>query len=135
MNRNYTRKDYFDITLDIKKKIPDCAITTDIIVGFPGEERKDFLQTIDMVKKIRFNRAFTFIYSPRTGTRAAIMEDHIPLDEKKKWFRELLEIQNIISFEENNKLIGRKLEGLVEGNGPKDGVLLEGGMEKNTIVN
>jgi len=88
-----------------------------------------------MVKKIRFNRAFTFIYSPRTGTRAAIMEDHIPLDEKKKWFRELLEIQNIISSEENKKLVGKKFEVLVEGKSAKDGILLEGRMENNTIVN
>ncbi|HEY4695689.1 MAG TPA: tRNA (N6-isopentenyl adenosine(37)-C2)-methylthiotransferase MiaB [Candidatus Hydromicrobium sp.] len=135
MNRNYTREDYFNIIENIKKKILDCAITTDIIVGFPGEEREDFLQTIDMVKKIRFNRAFTFIYSPRTGTKAAKMEDHITLDEKKKWFRELLEIQNIISSEENKKLVGKKFEVLVEGKSAKDGILLKGRMENNTIVN
>ncbi|MFA5014947.1 MAG: tRNA (N6-isopentenyl adenosine(37)-C2)-methylthiotransferase MiaB [Actinomycetota bacterium] len=135
MNRSYTRKGYFDIIKNIRNKIPDCAITTDIIVGFPGEEKKDFLQTLDMVKKIRFNRAFTFIYSPRTGTRAAGIEDRIPLVEKKKWFRQLLEIQNTISFEENNKLIGRKFEVLVEGRSSKNNDLLEGRMENNTIIN
>jgi len=135
MNRNYTRKDYFGIIENIKNKIPDCAITTDIIVGFPGEEKEDFLKTMDMVKKIRFNRAFTFIYSPRAGTRAAGMEDRITMDEKKQWFRQLLEIQNTISFEENNKLIGRRFEVLVEGNSSKNNTLLEGRMENNTIVN
>jgi len=135
MNRNYTEKDYTGIIENIRNKIPDCAITTDIIVGFPGEEREDFLDTLEMVRKIRFNRAFTFIYSPRAGTRASDMEDRIPLDEKKKWFRQLLEVQNTISFEENNKLIDRKFEVLVEGNSPKNNALLEGRMENNTIVN
>ena len=135
MNRNYTRKDYFNIIENIKNKIPDCAISTDIIVGFPGEENEDFLQTMDMVKKIRFNRAFTFIYSPRAGTRASGIEDRIPLDEKKKWFRLLLEVQKTISFEENNKLIGKRFKVLVEGNSSKNNDLLGGRMENNTIVN
>ncbi len=135
MNRNYTREDYLNIIENIKKKIPDCAVTTDIIVGFPGEEREDFLQTLDMLKKIKFNRAFTFIYSPRTGTKAAEMRDYVPLNEKKKWFKELLETQNTISYQENKKLVGKKFEVLVEGNSAKDGILLEGRMENNTIVN
>lgn len=84
MNRNYKREDYLNIIKYIKKKIPDCAITTDIIVGFPGEEREDFLKTLDMVKEVRFNRAFTFIYSSRIGTKASKMKDYIPPDEKKK---------------------------------------------------
>lgn len=135
MNRNYTGRDYIGIIENIRKKIPDCAITTDIIVGFPGEEKEDFLRTLDIVKKIRFTRAFTFIYSPRAGTRASLMEDRISLEEKKKWFRQLLEVQNTISLEENNKLIGRKFEVLVEGSSPKNNAFLEGRMENNTIVN
>jgi tRNA-2-methylthio-N6-dimethylallyladenosine synthase len=135
MNRNYKREDYLNIIKDIKKKIPDCAITTDIIVGFPGEARGDFLKTLDMVKEVRFNRAFTFIYSSRAGTKASKMKDYIPPDEKRKWFRELLETQNIISSEENKKLVGKKFEVLVEGKSRKEGVLLEGRMENNTIVN
>lgn len=135
MNRNYTGRDYIGIIENIRIKIPDCAITTDIIVGFPGEEKEDFLRTLDIVKKVRFTRAFTFIYSPREGTRASLMEDRVPLEEKKKWFRQLLEVQNAISFEENNKLIGRKFEVLVDGSSPKNNALLEGRMENNTIVN
>ncbi|TET14341.1 MAG: tRNA (N6-isopentenyl adenosine(37)-C2)-methylthiotransferase MiaB [Actinobacteria bacterium] len=135
MNRNYTREDYLNIIENIREEIPDCSITTDIIVGFPGEERYDFLETLDMVRKVRFNRAFTFIYSPREGTKASKIKDHILLEEKKKWFKELLETQNRISDEENKKFIGKKFKVLVEGKSVKDGNLLEGRMENNTIVN
>jgi len=135
MNRNYTREDYLKIIENIKEEIPDCSITTDIIVGFPGEERYDFLETLDMVRKVRFNRAFTFIYSPREGTKASKIKDYILLEEKKKWFNELLETQNRISNEENKKFIGKKFKVLVEGKSTKDGNLLEGRMENNTIVN
>jgi len=135
MNRNYTREDYLNIIENIREEIPDCSITTDIIVGFPGEERYDFLETLDMVRKVRFNRAFTFIYSPREGTKASEIKDYILLEEKKKWFKELLETQNRISDEENKKFIGKKFKVLVEGKSAKDGNLLEGRMENNTIVN
>ncbi len=135
MNRNYTREDYLKIIENIKEEIPDCSITTDIIVGFPGEERYDFLETLDMVRKVRFNRAFTFIYSPREGTKASEIKDYILPEEKKKWFKELLETQNRISDEENKKFIGKKFKVLVEGKSAKDGNLLEGRMENNTIVN
>ncbi len=135
MNRNYTREDYLDIIKNIRKKIPQCSITTDMIVGFPGEERKDFLETLDMVKRVRFSRAFTFIYSPRKGTAAAKMKDYIPPGEKRKWFRELLETQNGISYEENKKFVDRKFEVLVEGKSTKDNSMLEGRMENNIIVN
>ncbi len=135
MNRNYTREDYLNIIENIREEIPDCSITTDIIVGFPGEERYDFLETLDMVRKVRFNRAFTFIYSPREGTKASEIKDYILLEEKKKWFKELLETQNRISDEENKKFIGKKFKVLVEGKSAKDGNLLKGRMENNTIVN
>jgi len=135
MNRNYTREDYLNIIENIREEIPDCSITTDIIVGFPGEERDDFLETLDMVRKVRFNRAFTFIYSPREGTRASKIKDYILSEEKKKWFKELLENQNRISYEENKKFAGKKFEVLVEGRSKKGANLLEGRMENNTIVN
>jgi len=135
MNRNYTREDYLNIIKNIKKKIPDCAITTDIIVGFPGEEREDFLKTLDMVKEVRFNRAFTFIYSPRAETKASKIKDCIPPEEKRRWFRELVETQNKISYEKNKNFVGKKFEALVEGKSRKNDMLLEGRMENNTIVN
>jgi tRNA-2-methylthio-N6-dimethylallyladenosine synthase len=135
MNRNYTIEDYLNIIENIREEIPDCSITTDIIVGFPGEERDDFLETLDMVRKVRFNRAFTFIYSPREGTRASKIKDYILSEEKKKWFKELLENQNRISYEENKKYISKKFKVLVEGRSKKGVNLMEGRMENNTIVN
>lgn len=135
MNRKYTGKDYLDIIKNIRKEIPECSITTDIIVGFPGEEEKDFLDTLKIVKKAGFSRAFTFIYSPRDGTEAAGMHDCVPQKEKKRWFKELVETQNKISYEENKKLVGRKLEVLVEGNSAGGCSMLEGRLDNNTIVN
>jgi tRNA-2-methylthio-N6-dimethylallyladenosine synthase len=88
-----------------------------------------------MVRKVRFNRTFTFIYSPREGTKASKMKDYILTEEKKKWFKELLENQNRISYEENIKYIGKKFEVLIEGRSKKGTNLLEGRMENNTIVN
>lgn len=134
MNRKYTRDRFMKIVEDIYSNIEECTITTDIIVGFPGEERKDFDDTMDIVRRARFDRAFTFIYSPRQGTSAARMEDRIPAAEKKKWFEELLEVQNQISFEKNSKYKGKKLEVLVEGFSPKNQELLQGRTENNTVV-
>jgi len=135
MNRGYTREDYLNIVENIRNIIPECSITTDIIVGFPGEERKDFLDTLDMIERVRFNRAFTFIYSPRAGTKAAELEDRIQPAEKRKWFKELLEVQNRISYGENKKLANKKFEVLVEGKSTKGNNMLEGRMENNEIVN
>jgi tRNA-2-methylthio-N6-dimethylallyladenosine synthase len=135
MRRKYTREDYLGIIDKINKEIPECLVTTDIIVGFPGEERKDFLKTLDVVQKSRFNRSFTFIYSPRNGTLAAKMDDYIPHSEKKNWFNELVYIQNNISYEENIKFIGREFKVLVEGISVKDSRMLSGRMENNIIVN
>ena len=135
MNRGYTGEQYLDIIENIRNSIGRSTITTDIIVGFPGEERKDFEDTLDMVQKVRFARAFTFIYSPREGTGASKMEDMVSLEEKKKWFDELLQLQNQISLEENEKFTGEKVEVLVEGKSHKDDELLEGRMENNTVIN
>ncbi|MEA2016573.1 MAG: tRNA (N6-isopentenyl adenosine(37)-C2)-methylthiotransferase MiaB [Actinomycetota bacterium] len=135
MRRKYTREDYLGIIYEIKREIPDCSITTDVIVGFPGEEKKDFLETIDVVKKSRFIRAFTFIYSPRKGTLAAKMDDYISYTDKKRWFNELVEVQNRISYEENNKFIGNKYKVLVEVISRKNPEILSGRMENNIIVN
>jgi len=135
MNRKYSREKYLDIIDNIRNSISNSTITSDIIVGFPGEERKDFEDTLDMVKKVRFGRAFTFIYSPREGTDASKMEDPVSLEEKKKWFSELLQVQNQISCEENEKFSGRKVEVLVEGKSHKDDKLLKGRMGNNIVIN
>jgi tRNA-2-methylthio-N6-dimethylallyladenosine synthase len=135
MNRKYSREDFINLVNMIKKEIPDCSITTDIIVGFPGEDYKNFNSTLEIVKKLKFNRAFTFIYSKRNGTKAFEMLDSVPVEEKKKWFKELLDTQNNISYEENSKLVGKKFKVLVEGLSTKKGLKLEGRLENNTIVN
>ena len=108
MNRKYTVSEFLKIIDFARKELPDCSITTDIIVGFPGEDRNDFLETLNIMKKVRFSRAFTFIYSPRKGTKAYSMADNVTMQEKKEWFRELVEVQNKISYEENKKLVGKK---------------------------
>jgi tRNA-2-methylthio-N6-dimethylallyladenosine synthase len=135
MNRKYTAKKYEDLFYKIKERIPECAITTDIIVGFPGEKEEDFSKTLELVKKLRFNRAFTFLYSSRKGTKAEEYDDPVPILEKKKWFKELLDTQNTISLAENMKMTGKDFEALIESESTKKSSRLEGRLENNTIVN
>lgn len=132
MNRKYNQKSYLKIIENIRQSIPDCSITTDIIVGFPGENREDFLQTLKTVKKARFNRAFTFIYSKRENTKASEMEDVVPDWQKKEWFSELLELQNHISYTENQNLVGKKFKALVES--ITDNGMLEARLENSAII-
>lgn len=135
MDRKYTAKEYEDLFYKIKERIPDCAVTTDIIVGFPGEKEKDFNKTLELVKKLKFSRAFTFLYSSRRGTKAETFEDSVPIAEKKKWFKQLLDTQNTISFTENMKMTGKVFKALVESENTKKSSRLEGRLENNTIVN
>lgn len=96
MNRRYTKEQYLALAEKIKTAIPDISLTTDIIVGFPGETEEDFQETLDVVRKVRFDSAFTFIYSKRTGTPAAAMENQVPEDVVKNRFDRLLkEVQDI----------------------------------------
>jgi tRNA-2-methylthio-N6-dimethylallyladenosine synthase len=135
MNRKYTAYEFLKIIDFARKELPDCLITTDIIVGFPGEDRNDFLETLNIMREVRFSRAFTFIYSPREGTKAYSMADNITIQEKKEWFRELVEVQNKISYEENKKLVGKKFGVLVEGKSKKDGDILTGRLGNSALVN
>jgi tRNA-2-methylthio-N6-dimethylallyladenosine synthase len=135
MNRKYTAKEYEDLFYKIKERIPDCAVTTDIIVGFPGEQEEDFNKTLELVRKLRFTRAFTFLYSSRRGTKAETFDDFVPALEKKKWFKQLLDTQNTISLEENMKMTEKVFEALVESESMKKSGRLEGRLENNTIVN
>ncbi|HEY0089684.1 MAG TPA: tRNA (N6-isopentenyl adenosine(37)-C2)-methylthiotransferase MiaB, partial [Candidatus Lokiarchaeia archaeon] len=135
MNRKYTREDYMNLYHSIRSELPDCSITTDIIVGFPGENEDDFLKTLDLVKNLRFDRAFTFIYSKRKGTVAEKIPDNVALNIKKQWFKELVELQNLISLEQNKKMVGLKFEVLVEGYSNKKDGQLKGRMKNNMIVN
>ncbi len=114
MNRKYTKEHYLGLVDKLKKEIPDVAITTDIIVGFPGETEEDFLETVDIVKRVQYDSAFTFLYSVREGTKAAEMEDQVPDDVKHDRFDRLLDVLYPIVLERNRECIGRVYPVLVE---------------------
>lgn len=135
MKRGYTREEYLKIVATLREHMPSCSITTDLIVGFPGEEEEDFEQTLDLVQRLRFDQTFTFLYSSREGTVAAKMEDNVPKSIKRERFDRLLELQDRISFEINQTLIGRTAEVLVEGVSKKDKNVLSGRTQTNKTVN
>ena len=118
MNRKYTVEQYLDIVDYIKEKMPDVGITSDIMIGFPGETEEDFIQTCELVKKVRFSNAFTFVYSPRKGTPAATMEQ-IPADIKKSRITRLVKLQNDITKQLSDEYLGNTYEILVEDVNPK----------------
>lgn len=134
MNRKYTREKYLEEVQKIKEAMPDIAITTDIIVGFPGETEEDFLDTMDIVKQVRYDSAFTFIYSKRTGTPAAKMENQVPKDVIKDRFDRLLDEIQKISAEETQKRIGSIQPVLVEDVNSHDNSLMTGRLSHNTLV-
>ena len=114
MNRRYTKEQYLALAAKIKAAMPDIHLTTDIIVGFPGETEEDFEETLDVVRRVRFDSAFTFIYSPRTGTPAAKMPDQVPPEVVKERFPRLLELVQKIGSEESLRELGQTLPALVE---------------------
>lgn len=114
MNRRYTVEDYLGKVAKIRDIIPNCAITTDIIVGFPTETEKEFEETVSLAEKVRYDGAFTFVYSPREGTKAAAMDGQIPADVKKDRIMRLVDIQNEINREESSKYVGSTVEILFE---------------------
>ena len=115
MNRRYTVEHYLELVESARKWMPDLTITSDIIVGFPGETEAECDETIALLEKVRFDSLFTFIYSRREGTRAATMSDPATRQEKQKWFDKLLAVQNRISREKNAQYVGKTLEVLVDG--------------------
>lgn len=123
MNRHYDREKYLEIIRYAKERIPDVSLTSDIIVGFPGETYEDFKETLSLVEEVGFTSLFTFIYSPREGTPAAKMDDPISYEEKNKWFQELLALQESISAKRCASMVGNTYKVLVEGLTNKEGVL------------
>ena len=115
MNRGYTKEKYLALIDMIRKYVPDAAITTDIIVGFPGETEEDFAETLDVVRRVGFTSAFTFIYSKRSGTPAAKMENQVPLAVKKERLNRLMALQNESSLHCHEKLVGKTVEVLADG--------------------
>lgn len=134
MNRRYTKESYLEVAQKIRTAIPDISITTDIIVGFPGETDEDIEETINVVEKIRYDSAFTFIYSKRSGTPAAVFEDQVPEEVNKERFDRLLSVVQKISREMTKRFDGQIVEVLVEEENQQDASLVTGRMSNNTIV-
>lgn len=134
MNRKYTKNQYLELVEKIRKAMPDISLTTDIIVGFPGETEEDFLETVDVVEKVRYDSAFTFIYSKRTGTPAAVMEDQIPEEVIKDRFDRLLVRVQAIGREMSARDTGTVQEVLVEEQNEHDKTLMTGRLSNNILV-
>ena len=134
MNRHYDKEQYLTIVNKLRKEIPDVAITTDIIVGFPGETEEDFLETVDVVKQVEYDSAFTFIYSKRTGTPAAAMENQCDEAEVKCHFDRLLQEVSEISTRKAHALEGKVLPVLAEEINGQDASLITGRLDNNSVV-
>jgi tRNA-2-methylthio-N6-dimethylallyladenosine synthase len=134
MNRKYTREHYLELVGKMRDRIPGIAITSDLIVGFPGESEEDFKDTLDMVNRVRFDAAFTFLYSPRQGTRAAELTDQIPIEIKKLRLNELMKVQYQIAKEINSSLEGSVQEVFVEGPSKTNAEKLMARTRTNRIV-
>ena len=125
MNRRYTKNEYLALVDLARSYMPDVIITSDIIVGFPGETYEEFCDTLDVIKRVRFDALFTFIYSKRTGTPAAQMPDDTPKQEKQRRFDELLQVQNTISEQKHRQYVGKTLRALVTGKSDNDSYPLD----------
>ncbi|MGN1205676.1 MAG: tRNA (N6-isopentenyl adenosine(37)-C2)-methylthiotransferase MiaB [Eubacterium sp.] len=134
MNRRYTKEQYLDLVRKIKDKVPNIALTTDLIVGFPGETEEDFEETLDVVRKVRYDSVYSFIYSKRTGTPAATMEDQVPEDVVKKRFARLLDVIHEISTEITDDQEGEIVEALMEEVNDHDETLITGRLSSNAVV-
>ena len=120
MNRRYTREKYLELVRMAREKMPDISLTSDIIVGFPGETYEEFQETLSLVREVKYTSLFTFIYSAREGTPAAKMDDPVPHSEKAKWMKELLETQEAIAAERCASMMGSRQRVLVEGVDSRD---------------
>ncbi|MDY6065065.1 MAG: tRNA (N6-isopentenyl adenosine(37)-C2)-methylthiotransferase MiaB [Finegoldia sp.] len=135
MNRKYTREDYLEIIAKLRKACPDITFSTDIIVGFPGETEEDFQDTLDLVKQVRYEQAFTFKYNRRPGTKADLFEDQIDEDVKQDRFQRLLDVLYPIFYEENKKYLNTDQEVLIEGVSKNNPDILTGRTRTFKLVN
>lgn len=134
MNRRYTKEDYLALVDRIREKMPDISLTTDLIVGFPGETEEDFQETLDVVKKVRYDSVYSFIYSRRTGTPAASMEEQVPEEIVKERFSRLLETIQSISAEITESKVGQTEDVLMEEINDHDDSLITGRLSSNAVV-
>jgi tRNA-2-methylthio-N6-dimethylallyladenosine synthase len=135
MRRTYDRDRYLRLAGELRAAIPDLALTTDVIVGFPGETEDDFRETLEVVEEVGFDGAFTFVYSPRAGTEAAAMEEQVPEEVKRDRIERLIDVVQRIAAARNAERIGGVEEVLVEGASRTDPALLRGRTRRNTTVN
>ena len=135
MRRTYTRERYMDRVALIREHVPDCALTTDIIVGFPGETEEDFQQTLEVAEMVGYDGAFTFLYSPRRGTEAAELDEQIPHEIKVERLERLVQVIQRRAAERAQRFVGRTLEVLVEGPSRTDPTRLRGRTRHNKVVN
>lgn len=134
MNRGYDRERYLKLVETIRRCVPDAVITTDLIVGFPGETEKDFEETLDLLRTVEYDDAFTFIYSPRKGTPAAGFEAQVPDAVKHERLDRLMALQNEICLKRNKRLVGRTLAVMVEGPSKSNPAMLSGRTDGNDLV-
>lgn len=134
MNRKYTRNEYLEKIRKVRESSPDITLSTDIIVGFPGETEEDFLETISLVKEVQYDQAYIFMYSKRTGTGAARMQEQVPEAIKNERFQRLLKIMNDIFFEKNKHYIGKTVCVLAEGKSKNNEGILSGRTRNNKLV-
>ena len=134
MNRHNTKEQYIALAKKIQERIPGVSFTTDIIVGFPGETEEDFQETLEVVKQVEYDSAFTFIYSKRTGTPAAAMEDQCDPEEVKRHFDLLLKEVQQISAKKAMALEGKVMEVLAEEQNTQDASLITGRLSNNSVV-
>ena len=135
MRRTYTPERYLELAARLRAAIPDLALGTDIIVGFPGETEDDFVQTLEAVAAVGYDSAFTFVYSPRAGTEGAAMPDQVPHEVKIERMERLVALTQSVALERNRARVGRVEEVLVEGASCTDPTLLRGRTRRNTTVN
>ncbi len=135
MRRTYSRERYLRLVDELRGAIPDLALTTDIIVGFPGETDREFRETVEVVEEVGYDGAFTFVYSPRHGTEAETMRDQVPEDVKRERIERLIDVVQRIAHERNQERVGRIEQVLVEGRSRTDSALLRGRTRRNTTVN
>ncbi|HIZ54807.1 MAG TPA: tRNA (N6-isopentenyl adenosine(37)-C2)-methylthiotransferase MiaB [Firmicutes bacterium] len=135
MNRHYTVESYLELAEYARKKIPGVSFTSDIIVGFPGESYEEFQQTLELIKIMRYDALFTFIYSSRPGTKAAMMDDPVPYEEKSRWLQELLDLQRKIGENNYQTYVGKTLQVLADGPSRSGPDYISGRTDTNIIVN
>jgi tRNA-2-methylthio-N6-dimethylallyladenosine synthase len=135
MRRTYDRERYLVLVDRLRAAVPDLALGTDVIVGFPGETEADFRETLEVVEEVRYDSAFTFVFSPRAGTEAATLPDQVPGDVKRERIERLVEVVQRIARERNEERVGLVEEVLVEGTSRTDPALLRGRTRRNTTVN